>query len=147
MLKYSNDVIIIINDTNCGMFVMCRDFAVWEVLREDEFSPLKNADGAPKDTPSTLRHDLLNLHHRWARKAGAKFIREDGAIVSDIPRFMLFTCIVFIVDGCDWLMLIVCFVVYVIICFCFSFYLFFSVVPVCVWLCRARNNHFLLFDL
>jgi len=70
---------------NCGMY---SDFAVWEVLREDEFSPLKNADGAPKDTPTTSRHDLLNLHHRWARKAGAKFIREDGSIVSDIPRYM-----------------------------------------------------------
>lgn len=67
---------------------MCRDFAVWEVLREDEFSPLKNADGAPKDTPTTSRHDLLNLHHRWARKAGAKFIREDGSVISDIPRFV-----------------------------------------------------------
>jgi len=67
-------------------FAMCREFAVWEVLREDEFSPLKNADGAPKDTPKTSRHDLLNLHHRWARKAGAKFVHEDGFIISDIPR-------------------------------------------------------------
>ena len=69
-----------------GLFVMYRDFAVWEVLREDEFSPLKNADGAPKDTPTTSRHDLLNLHHRWARKAGAQFVREDGSVISVIPR-------------------------------------------------------------
>jgi len=74
-------------------FAMCRDFAVWEVLREDEFSPLKNADGAPKDTPTTSRHDLLNLHHRWARKAGAQFIREDGSIISVIPRYLLVLCV------------------------------------------------------
>ena len=69
------------------MWNICRDFAVWEVLREDEFSPLKNADGAPKDTPTTSRHDLLNLHHRWARKAGAHFVHEDGSVIPDIPRY------------------------------------------------------------
>jgi UDP-N-acetylglucosamine/UDP-N-acetylgalactosamine diphosphorylase len=67
------------------IFQFASTFAVWEVLREDEFSPLKNADGAAKDTPTTSRYDLLNLHHRWAIKAGAKFIREDGSVISDIP--------------------------------------------------------------
>jgi UDP-N-acetylglucosamine/UDP-N-acetylgalactosamine diphosphorylase len=69
-----------------GLFVN-RSFLVWEVPREDEFSPLKNADGAAKDTPTTSRHDLLNLHHRWAVKAGAQFAREDGSVISDIPRY------------------------------------------------------------
>jgi len=79
-------VLMIAMIRNCPLFLMYSNFAVWEVLREDEFSPLKNADGAAKDTPTTSRHDLLNLHHRWARKAGARFILEDDSVISDITR-------------------------------------------------------------
>ena len=47
-----------------------RSFAVWEVRREDEFSPLKNATGS-KDTAVTSRHDLMQQHVRFLKKAGA----------------------------------------------------------------------------
>lgn len=57
-------------------------FAVWEVKREDEFSPLKNADGAAVDTPTTSRLALLNLHYRWILEAGGKFINEDGSLLA-----------------------------------------------------------------
>jgi len=67
------------------IFEFASSFAVWEVPREEEFAPLKNADGSAKDTPTTSRHDLLNLHHRWAVNAGAQFVRDDGSIISDIP--------------------------------------------------------------
>jgi UDP-N-acetylglucosamine/UDP-N-acetylgalactosamine diphosphorylase len=46
-----------------------RTFAVWEVSREDEFSPLKNASGS-KDTPETCRRDLLLQHIRYVKQAG-----------------------------------------------------------------------------
>lgn len=62
-----------------------RSFAVWEVLREDEFSPLKNADGAPKDTPTTCRQDLCSLHRRMMLQAGAKFVHKDGSEIPHIP--------------------------------------------------------------
>lgn len=51
----------------------CRNFAIWEVLREDDFSPLKNGDDAAKETPTTCRNDLYNQHVKWLVKAGATF--------------------------------------------------------------------------
>lgn len=46
-----------------------RTFAVWEVRRDDEFSPLKNGTG-DKDTPETCRRDLLHQHSRFIQQAG-----------------------------------------------------------------------------
>ena len=50
-----------------------RKFAVLEVAREDEFSPLKNGKGSPTDSPDTALRDLLNLHYNYIVKAGGKF--------------------------------------------------------------------------
>ncbi|XP_050409984.2 UDP-N-acetylhexosamine pyrophosphorylase [Patella vulgata] len=62
------------------VFQFCsdRDFAVWEVLREEEFSPLKNSDKESKDTPTTCRQAIFKLHQRYVEKAGGKFINSDG---------------------------------------------------------------------
>ena len=54
-------------------FFYCRNFAIWEVLREEEFSPLKNGEDAKKETPTTCRNDLSAQHQRWLIKAGATF--------------------------------------------------------------------------
>lgn len=51
---------------------------MWEVLREEEFSPLKNAEGAKKDTPSTARQALYSLHRSFIEKAGGKIEPADG---------------------------------------------------------------------
>ncbi|XP_034565204.1 UDP-N-acetylhexosamine pyrophosphorylase-like protein 1 [Notolabrus celidotus] len=60
------------------VFPFSRNFVAFEVLREDEFSPLKNADGAPSDSPTTARNSLLNQHCRWAVAAGATLTDEQG---------------------------------------------------------------------
>lgn len=65
-----------------------RNFAVWEVLREDEFSPLKNADGAPKDTPTTSRHSVYNFHMRMVLTAGGSLNTEDGSSIPHIQRWV-----------------------------------------------------------
>uniref|UniRef100_G3Q3D3 UDP-N-acetylglucosamine pyrophosphorylase 1, like 1 n=1 Tax=Gasterosteus aculeatus TaxID=69293 RepID=G3Q3D3_GASAC len=60
------------------VFPFSRNFVAFEVVREDEFSPLKNADGAAVDSPTTARNSLLAQHCRWATAAKATLLDERG---------------------------------------------------------------------
>lgn len=55
------------------VFIFSDKFAAWEVHREEEFSPLKNSDEAPKDTPTTARLSLYALHRQYIKQAGGRF--------------------------------------------------------------------------
>ena len=54
------------------VFPFTEHFAVLEVERNEEFSPLKNAPGTGSDDPETSRRDLLAQHKRFLIKAGAQ---------------------------------------------------------------------------
>ncbi|KAG6817926.1 hypothetical protein H0H87_012394 [Tephrocybe sp. NHM501043] len=53
------------------VFPFTESFAVLEVARKEEFSPLKNAPGTGSDDPDTSRRDLLAQHKRFLENAGA----------------------------------------------------------------------------
>jgi UDP-N-acetylglucosamine/UDP-N-acetylgalactosamine diphosphorylase len=66
------------------VFPYTKSFAVLEVARNEEFSPLKNAPGTGSDDPDTSRRDLLAQHKRFLEKAGA-YVKE-GVEIEVSPR-------------------------------------------------------------
>ena len=53
-----------------------RDVALLEGVRADDFAPVKNAEGAGRDSPDTARALLCAQHRRWAQAAGATVLGE-----------------------------------------------------------------------
>ena len=53
-----------------------RDVALLEGVRHDDFAPVKNAEGAGRDSPDTARALLCAQHRRWAQAAGATVLGE-----------------------------------------------------------------------
>lgn len=52
------------------VFPLSQKMAILETLREEEFAPVKNAPGAPTDSPDTARAMLGALARRWIAAAG-----------------------------------------------------------------------------
>ncbi|CAF1091958.1 unnamed protein product [Adineta steineri] len=67
------------------VFPFSKTFAVWEVCREDEFSPLKNSSGA-KDTAITCRRDLMLQHVRWLQQSGAHLPSDIGKHIETVGK-------------------------------------------------------------
>ncbi|KIK07267.1 hypothetical protein K443DRAFT_673533 [Laccaria amethystina LaAM-08-1] len=65
------------------VFPFTKRFAVLEVERSEEFSPLKNTSGTGSDDPDTSRRDLLAQQKRFLEAAGAKV--EDGVEIEISP--------------------------------------------------------------
>lgn len=60
------------------VFQFANNFVIWECLREEEFAPLKNAEGANDSTPTYCRNALFARCQKWAMAAGATFVDKDG---------------------------------------------------------------------
>lgn len=58
-------------------------FGCLEVDRTDEFSPLKNADGAKNDTPTSCRQHYLERGTKWVKQNGGQV--DEGAFVEVVP--------------------------------------------------------------
>ncbi|KAL4069862.1 nucleotide-diphospho-sugar transferase [Scleroderma yunnanense] len=65
------------------VFPFTKRFAVLEVARNEEFSPLKNAPGTGSDDAGTSRRDLLAQHKRFLEKADARV--ADGVEIELSP--------------------------------------------------------------
>ncbi|ODV78671.1 nucleotide-diphospho-sugar transferase [Suhomyces tanzawaensis NRRL Y-17324] len=59
-------------------------FGCLEVDRSSEFSPLKNADGASNDTPTTCRNHYLELGTKWVKENGG-VLENDTDLVEVSP--------------------------------------------------------------
>ena len=63
-----------------------RNLVVWEVVREDEFSSLKNGPNAGKDIPATSRSALCDLHYRQLLAAGGVIVDDNDIPIPLMPR-------------------------------------------------------------
>ncbi len=52
---------------------------IMEVSRQEEFSPVKNAEG--EDSPDTARHDMTEYYAKWLEAAGAFVPRDESGNV------------------------------------------------------------------
>ncbi len=50
------------------LFPLAEGMAALQIIREEEFAPVKNKDG--EDSPGSARELVLGLHHKWALSAG-----------------------------------------------------------------------------
>ncbi|XP_023218647.1 UDP-N-acetylhexosamine pyrophosphorylase-like [Centruroides sculpturatus] len=65
------------------VFELSDRFVVWEVIRKDEFSPLKNSKDVANDSPISARQDLFDLHMRYVLNAGGRFDSKNMDLISN----------------------------------------------------------------
>lgn len=78
---------------DCFPFLDMDKFACMEVKREDEFSPLKNAEGTGEDDPGTSRRDILAQGVRWVEATGAVVTGETGDRSIEVSPLISYVCV------------------------------------------------------
>jgi UDP-N-acetylglucosamine/UDP-N-acetylgalactosamine diphosphorylase len=82
------------NAVKLEMFVfdampLAEETVIYETKREEEFSPIKNAEG--QDSPATSLHDQVRMWANWLEEAGVSVPRDaDGQIAAAIEISPLF---------------------------------------------------------
>ena len=66
------------------VFPLSKKMAVLDVERSEEFSPVKNAPGAPSDSPDTARTMISDLAKKWVVDAGGTIVGNVEASVCEI---------------------------------------------------------------
>jgi len=60
-------------------------FAVWETIRDEEFAPLKNADGASDFTAKHCRNAVYSLHRKYLKAAGVTITGSSSSGIEISP--------------------------------------------------------------
>ena len=62
-------------------------WGLMEVIREEEFAPVKNAPGSENDSPDTARQAVMNLHRKWIEAQGGIVDGEGGIEISPLISY------------------------------------------------------------
>jgi len=62
------------------VFGLAKKMSILEGPRDEEFSPVKNAPGKPKDSPDSARAMLTAQNIKWCERAGVTVIPGDGQL-------------------------------------------------------------------
>ena len=68
-------------------FPMADHTVLFEVRRDEEFAPVKNAPGTNTDSPDTAREAILHLHKRWVEDSGGEILGDSGVEVSPLLSY------------------------------------------------------------
>lgn len=69
------------------VFNLSKKLVAMEVVRDEEFLPLKNKDGTADSNPTTCRNGISNMHKRFLRKAGATLNGEGLCEISPLVTY------------------------------------------------------------
>jgi UDP-N-acetylglucosamine/UDP-N-acetylgalactosamine diphosphorylase len=69
------------------VFALAERMVVMEVVRANEFLPLKNKDGTVDSNPTTCREGISNMHKKYLRAAGVELTGEGLCEISPLVSF------------------------------------------------------------